>query len=126
MFERYTERARRVIFVARDEAARYDSRIIETEHFLLALFHQDPELLERAAPKLTADEVRATLPRPIENPRSGDRQLSRTMQRVLNLAAKEADRLESRIIGTDHLLMGLLRVEDCAATKLLIGGGAHV
>jgi Clp amino terminal domain, pathogenicity island component len=127
MFERYTEKARRVIFFARYEASTYGSPWIETEHLLLGLIRESKEIL-RWAPPLNADVVRKRIgdltPKLPPTSTSVDLPLSNDSQRALKLAADEANRLSHKYIGTEHLFLGLLNVEDCFAAQLLREGGA--
>ncbi len=124
MFERYTEKARQTIFFARYEASQFGSRAIETEHLLLGLLRQDKELTSAYLPSQSALE---SVRRQIEEraaPReklsvSVDLPLSNESKRVLNHAADEAERLGHRHIGTEHLLLGLLREEKCFAAQIL-------
>lgn len=127
MFERYTEKARRVIFFARYEASQYGSHEIDTEHVLLGLIREDKSLL-RWVPKLNAEDIRQKIDAvslkltPI--PTSVDMPLSKTAQRVLRGAGDEADRLAHRHIGTEHLLLSLLAEADTLASQLLREAGA--
>src|SRR5438477_3941082 len=97
MFERYTEKARRVIFFARFEASQFGSPYIETEHLLLALLREDKALTHRLAPRMSADATRqqieqhVTVGKPF--PTSVDLPLSTESGRVLGYAAEEAERL---------------------------------
>ena len=124
MFERYTERARRVIFFARYEASQYGSRYIETEHLLLGLLREDRAVAKGFLDEVNAEaELRAEIEKHIT---PGERistsvevPLTSESKKVLTLAAEEADRLGHRPIGTEHLLLGLLRVEDSVAGTLL-------
>ena len=59
MFERFTERARRCIYFARQSAAKYRSQTIETEHLLLGIVHEDPDVIWRFLPSRTAKDIRA-------------------------------------------------------------------
>src|SRR5215813_12251766 len=59
MFERYAERARRCIYSARRSAVKYGSQTIETEHLLLAILHEDPDVIWRFLPSRTAKDIRA-------------------------------------------------------------------
>jgi uncharacterized protein (TIGR02246 family) len=124
MFERYTEKARRVIFFARYEASQYGSRYIETEHLLLGLLREDHALANRflrgsgAIESYRRDieariEERERISTSIEVP------VSQECRRILNFAAEEADRLDHRHIGTEHLLLGILREEKCLAAELI-------
>lgn len=127
MFERYTEKARRVIFFARYEASTYGSPWIETEHLLLGLIRESKEIL-RWAPALNADVVRKRIddltPKLPPTSTSVNLPLSNDSQRALKLAADEANRLNHKYIGTEHLFLGLFEVKDCFAGQLLRDGGA--
>jgi hypothetical protein len=122
MFERFTEHARRAIFFGRNEAQLLGSERIETEHLLLGLLRDDKRgvlpisvndatairlLVEQSAPGRELSSVRVDLP------------LSDECKLALQLGTKEADALQHKPIDTPHLILGLLRLEDCAAAKLL-------
>jgi hypothetical protein len=128
MFERYTERARRVIFCARYEACQCGSPEIDTEHLLIGLLRESKSILQWV-PRLTSEIVRKRIDgaTPSRSPLSTsiDLPLSRTSKQVLEFARDEADRLAHRHIGTEHLFLGLLDVEDCFAAKLLREHGAE-
>jgi hypothetical protein len=124
MFERYTEKARRVIFFARYEASEFGSSSIETEHLLLGLLREDKALTNRSLPAIDSVEsirqrVRAVTPVRPKISTSVDLPLSQESQRVLAYAAEETDRLSHKHLGTEHLLLGLLREENCLAATLL-------
>jgi len=128
MFERYTERARRVIFFARYEASQYGSPYIETEHLLLGLLREDRTLAKGFLGGVNAEEgIRAEIEKHItpgeQFPTSVEVPLTSESKKVLTLAAEEADRLGHRHVGTEHLLLGLLRVEDSFAGTLLHARG---
>ena len=124
MFERYTEKARRVVFFARYEASHFGSPYIETEHLLLGLLREDKALAYRFLQK---DSSAESIRRQIEEnttirdwiSTSVDLPLSNESKRVLAYAAEEAERLANKHIGTEHLLLGLLREERCFATQIL-------
>ena len=124
MFERYTEKARRVIFFARYEASQLGQPYIETEHILLGLLREDKALTNRF---LRAHGAVESIRKQIEkNVTIGERistsvdlPLSNESKRVLAYAAEEAERLGHKHIGTEHLLLGLLREEDCFAGQIL-------
>src|SRR6476661_3725391 len=124
MFERYTEKARRVIFFARYEASQYGSPCIETEHLLLGLLREDKALANRflrssASVESIRKQIEAhtTLREKVST--SVDLPLSHECKRVLAYAAEEAERLNHKHIGTEHLLLGLLREEKCFAADIL-------
>src|SRR5579862_9475998 len=111
MFERYTEKARRVIFFARYEASEVGSPSIETEHFLLGLLREDKALSNRFLPSLDSVEsirqrVRALITVRPKISTSVDLPLSHESKRVLAYAAEETARLNDKFIGTEHLLLG--------------------
>ena len=122
MFERYTEKARRTIFVARYEASQFGSPYIEAEHLLLGLLREDKSLANRFL-RSPAESIREQIERhtaPGEKvPTSVDLPLSHECKRVLAYGAEEAERLNHKHIGTEHLLLGLLREEKCFAARLL-------
>ncbi|HEY6337140.1 MAG TPA: Clp protease N-terminal domain-containing protein [Candidatus Sulfotelmatobacter sp.] len=127
MFERFTEKARRVIFFARYEACQFGSPRIETEHLLLGILREHKGITS-LLPRVDAGAIRkqiesATLPR-TSLPASTDLPLSNEGKRVLAYGAEEAERLNHRRIGTEHLLLGLLRDENCFGAKLLVERGA--
>jgi hypothetical protein len=129
MFERYTEKARRVIFFSRYEASQFGSPVIDTEHLLLGLLHENKELyrwLTKTALETIRQRVYEDSPkRPPTSPAVDlPLPLSEAGKRVLKHAAEEADRLAHRHIGTEHLFLGLLDEEDCLAGRLLLEGGA--
>jgi Clp amino terminal domain, pathogenicity island component/NTF2 fold immunity protein len=131
MFERYTERARRVIFFGRQEASNFGSRMIETEHLLLGLLHEDSNLVARFQREAWAGaSIREELKKrsaTMENvPMSVDMPLSPECRRILAYAAEEAERLMHNHIGTEHLLLGMLREEKCVAAQILIERGLNL
>ena len=124
MFERYTEKARRVIFFARYEASQFGSPYIETEHLLLGLLREDKALTNRfLRSHASIESIRkqieghATIREKVST--SVDLPLSHECKRVLAYAAEEAERLSHKHIGTEHLLLGLLREEKCFAAEIL-------
>jgi ATP-dependent Clp protease ATP-binding subunit ClpA len=131
MFERYTERARRVIFFARYEASQYGSPYIETEHLLLGLLREDRVLVNRFLGEVNAEEgIRTEIETHITSqeriPTSVEVPLTLESKKVLRLAAEEADRLGHRHVGTEHILLGLLGVEASLAGKILQARGVKV
>ncbi len=129
MFERYTEKARRVVFFARYEASQYGSPQIEPEHLLLGLVHEERLLCGQWLPNAQPDSIRQKIDRSFERrpatPTSVDLPLSLTGRAVLLHAKDEADRMNSRQIGTEHLLLGLLH-EDTLAARILFENGADL
>src|SRR5215475_4194440 len=114
MFERYTEKARRVVFFARYEASQFGASQIEAEHILLGLLREDRDLAARFFPTHSPHflQIRQLIEARIIPNRivpkkitaNVDLPLSSEAKRVLGSAAQEADLLGSRHIGTEHLL----------------------
>jgi hypothetical protein len=124
MFERYTEKARRTIFFARYEASQFGSLYITTEHLLLGLLREDKALANRflgshAAVESIRKQIEGHTAPGEKVPTSVDLPLSHELRRVLAYGTEEAERLNHKHIGTEHLLLGLLREENCFAAKLL-------
>jgi ATP-dependent Clp protease ATP-binding subunit ClpC len=124
MFERYTEKARRVIFFARYEASQFGSPYIETEHLLLGLLREDKTLANRflrshAAVESIRKQIEGHTTVREKVSTSVDLPLSNECKRVLAYGAEEAERLSHKHIGTEHLLLGLLREEKCFAAEIL-------
>ena len=124
MFERYTEKARRVIFFARYEASQFGSPYIETEHLLLGLLREDKQLANRflrshAAVDSIRKQIEGHTTAREKVSTSVDLPLSHECKRVLAYGAEEAERLNHKHIGTEHLLLGLLREEKCFAAEIL-------
>ena len=129
MFERYTDRARRALFFARYETSHFGSHAIETEHLLLGVLRDvvglTGRLLARAnlsyADALSEVKARVTgrdwMATSVEIP------FSAQTTGVLLHAAKEAERLRHDYIGTEHLLLGLLREEGTLAFSILQAHG---
>jgi ATP-dependent Clp protease ATP-binding subunit ClpC len=132
MFERYTERARRVIFFARYEASQLGSSSIETEHLLLGLIREGKGLTSRIFGKarVSMDMIRKEIEgRSVYRDRvstSIDIPLSGESRRVLGYASEEAERMLHNHIGTEHVLLGLLRAESCVASTILVEKGMRL
>ncbi|MFL6211996.1 MAG: ATP-dependent Clp protease ATP-binding subunit [Pyrinomonadaceae bacterium] len=132
MFERYTEKARRVIFFARYEASQFGAPAIEPEHLLLGLMREDKTLTARFLARAQASlesirkeiEGRAPLREKIST--SVELPLAPETKRVLAYAHEESDRLQHRHIGTEHLLLGLLREERSMAAEILFERGLRL
>jgi len=131
MFERYTEKARRTIFFARYEASQFGSPYIEPEHLLLGLIREDNALAKRlrrsrASAEAIRKQIEARTPVRKKISTSVDMPLSEECKRVLQFAAEEAERLSHKHIGTEHLLLGLLRQEKSLAAEMLHQYGLHL
>jgi hypothetical protein len=124
MFERFTERARRVVFFARYYASQYGSPYIETEHLLLGLLQENHKATRALLPNLPdMEHVRRKIESRITQGESFSTSvevpLTKDSKRVLNIAAEEAEKLGHRHVGIEHLLLGLLRVEEGLAAQIL-------
>src|SRR5258708_12831478 len=131
MFERYTEKARRVIFFARYEASQFGSPYIETEHMLLGVMREDKAFTHRhlrcqTKVELIRGQVEAATTVREKVSTSVDLPLSNECKRVLAYAAEEAERLSHKHIGTEHLALGLLREEQSFAAQILKEHGVRL
>ena len=114
MFERFTERARRVLFFARFEASQLGSSVIDTEHLLLGLIHEPKGLIARlfADAGIALDDIRDEVTRragvSTKVANSVEIPFSAAAKRVLQHTEQEAGGLRHGYIGTEHLLLGLL------------------
>ena len=133
MFERYTERSRRVIFFARYEALQYGSQVIAPEHILLGLMREDKNLSARFFPfngTLTVDTIRRDVEQRIvlkeRIPQSSELHLAPLTKRILFYANEESRQLKNRHIGPEHLLLGLVREERSVAAEILFGYGLQL
>jgi ATP-dependent Clp protease ATP-binding subunit ClpA len=129
VFERYTEKARRVIFFARYEASQFGSPHVESEHLLLGLLRESKALSARlfAGSPGAIDKIRKQVEgRTISGekvPSSVDLLVSDECKRILLYASEEADALAHKHIGTEHVLLGMLREQDSDAAQLLNENG---
>jgi ATP-dependent Clp protease ATP-binding subunit ClpA len=131
MFERYTEKARRVIFFARYEASQYGSPYIESEHLLLGILREDKAMANRflrnhASVESIRNQVEGHTVFHEKISTSVDLPLSNECKRVLAYAAEEAERLAHKHIGTEHLLLGLLREDKSFAAQILTERGVEI
>jgi ATP-dependent Clp protease ATP-binding subunit ClpA len=126
---RYTEKARRTIFFSRFEASQFGAKSIESEHLLLGLMREYSHLRDRlvkagTSPREIRKEIEQRKPPAAEKvPTSVDLPLSQECKRAMAFATEEADRLNHKHIGNEHLLAGLLREENCLAAELLRAHG---
>ena len=132
MFERYTERARRILFFARYEASQCGNRSIAPEHLLLGLIREgkgiNSRIFSRARlnPDALRREIEARTVFEEKIPTSVEIPFSDAVKRVLQFAAMEADRLLHNYIGPEHLLLGLLHEESTTAGELLNAHGLRL
>lgn len=131
MFERFTDRARRVMVEAQEEARTLRHDCVDTEHLLLALVREsegaaarvleslvvDPEAVRRRVTETAGHDVRGL---------SGQLPFAPRAKEALRLAVRESVQLGHRYIGTEHLLLGLLREGDGTAARVLTSLGADL
>ena len=123
MWQRFTERARRVILLAQEEAGKLGSSHVGTEHLLLGLVRQEDgvgaQVLRRIG--VDFDAVRAQVFAEVEDssPVTPEPKLTPKAKRVLELSADEARRMRHNYIGTEHILLALLRQKDGLAAVIL-------
>jgi uncharacterized protein YbbC (DUF1343 family) len=132
MFERYTEMARRVIFFARYEASQFGAPMIEPEHLLLGLSREDKPLFARflTDSKQSLNSIRGQIEQ-LSSSRARidvavELPLAPETKQALHCAHEESERLGDRHIGTEHLLLGLLRLERSIAVQLLFELGLGI
>jgi ATP-dependent Clp protease ATP-binding subunit ClpC len=130
MFEKYTEKARRVIFFACYEVSEHGASSIETEHLLLGLLREDKTLLSRFLPanvtiEVLREQIEARIGHGDKISTSIEVPLSEASKRVLKYAAEESQGLSHRHIGAEHLLLGLLREQKSLAAGVLRENGMN-
>ncbi len=123
-FEKFSERARRVLTLAQDEAKHFNHSYIGTEHILLGLVREDEGVAAKVLVNLGigSGKVRSAVEFIIgrgEKPASGEIGLTPRAKRVIELAIDEARSLSHNYIGTEHLLLGLLREGEGVAARVL-------
>jgi ATP-dependent Clp protease ATP-binding subunit ClpA len=129
MFERFTEQARRTLFFARYETTQLGDVSIATEHLLLGLIRESGDVVGRifADADVSYEGVRKRIDqgatRRPRTPTSVEIPFTAETKRVLQYAAEEADRLSHRHIGTEHLLLALLRIQGTTAERCLASKG---
>ncbi len=124
MFERFTERARQVVVLAQEEARTLKHNYIGTEHILLGLLREEEGLAARVLESLeiTVEEVRSQVIRIVgagEEVTSGQIPFTPRAKKVLELALREALSLGHNYIGTEHILLGLVRENEGVAARIL-------
>ncbi len=124
MWQRFTERARKVVFYAQEEAGRLGENYVSTEHLLLGLVRENDSVAARILDRLgvSLGRIRSEIERQVTR---GDGRLGQDMQltprakRVIDLAYDEARQLNNNYIGTEHLLLGLIREGEGLAGRVL-------
>ena len=124
MFERFTERARKVVVLAQEEARTFNHNYIGTEHLLLGLLREDEGVAARALGSLNVhlDEVREQVESIVgygEEGTGGQAPFTPRSKKVLELALREALQLGHNYIGTEHILLGLVRESEGVAARVL-------
>src|SRR5438552_3744003 len=131
MWQRFTERARRVVFFAQEEAARLGENYVGTEHLLLGLVRENDSVAARILDRLGVPlgRIRSDIERQVTRGHGNlgqDMQLTPRAKRVIDLAYEEARQLNNNYIGTEHLLLGLIREGDGLAARVLMKLGADL
>jgi ATP-dependent Clp protease ATP-binding subunit ClpC len=132
MFEKYNEKARRALFFARYEASKLGSRVIESEHILLGVLREGEDIIKEIFSRFNVkpEQIR----REVEGDRlfvdrissSAELPLSEESKKILAYASHEAESMLHQYVGTEHLLIGILRVEASTAARLLTSKGLNV
>jgi ATP-dependent Clp protease ATP-binding subunit ClpC len=131
MFERFTDRARRVVVLAQEEARMLNHNYIGTEHILLGLIHEDEGVAAKAIKDLgiSLDVVRQQVEEIIGHGQvvpSGHIPFSPRAKKVLELSLRESIQLGHNYIGTEHILLGLLREGEGVAAQVMVELGADL
>jgi ATP-dependent Clp protease ATP-binding subunit ClpA len=129
MFQRFTDRARRVVVLAQEEARRLDHNYIGTEHLLLGLIHEGEGVAANALKSLgislapVRQQVEEIIGRGQEAPQ-GHIPFTPPAKKVLELSLRESKQLGHNYIGTEHILLGLIREGNGVAAQVLVKLGA--
>ena len=131
MFERFTDRARRVVVLAQEEARALNHNYIGTEHILLGLIHEGEGVAAKALESMgiSLEAVRTEVEDIIGtggHPPSGYIPFTPRAKKVLELALREALQLGHKYIGTEHILLGLIREGEGVAAQVLVKLGADL
>jgi len=131
LFERFTDRARRVLVLAQEEARQLNHSFIGTEHILLGLIHEGEGVAAKALDSLgiTLEAVREKVEEAIGmtgSTPSGSPPFTPRAKKVLELSLREALQLGHSYIGTEHMLLGLVREGDGVAAQVLVSLGADL
>ncbi|HEX3327014.1 MAG TPA: ATP-dependent Clp protease ATP-binding subunit [Actinomycetota bacterium] len=131
MFERFTDRARRVVVLAQEEARLLNHNYIGTEHILLGLIHEGEGVAAKALESMgiSLERVRQQVEEIIgagQSPPSGHIPFTPRAKKVLELSLREALQLGHNYIGTEHILLGLIREGEGVAAQVLVKLGADL
>jgi ATP-dependent Clp protease ATP-binding subunit ClpC len=124
MFQRFTDRARRVLVYAQEEARELGHDFIGTEHILLGLIREGDGMAAKAlgALEITYDAVRekvTVLTELASNSSPGSPPFTPRAKKVMEMALRESIRFDHNYVGTEHLLLGIVRQDDCTAVRTL-------
>jgi ATP-dependent Clp protease ATP-binding subunit ClpA len=131
MFERFTDRARRVVVLAQEEARMLNHHYVGTEHILLGLVHEGEGVAAKALDSLgigletVREKVEETIGRG-EKPPSGHIPFTPRTKKVLELSLRESLQLGHNYIGTEHILLGMISEGEGVAAQVLVGLGADL
>jgi ATP-dependent Clp protease ATP-binding subunit ClpC len=132
MWQTFSEEARKVVFFAQDEAVKIGGEVVFTEHFLLGLLREDQSVASRVLDRMSIspEEIRT---KTLEQLAGGaslpvqEMSLSEGAKRLIDLAYDEARILKNKFIGTEHLLLALLRVhEELAGQNIHVDTGGRI
>ena len=128
MWQRFTERARRIMYFAQEEATRLDYNFVSPEHLLLGLTREDDSVASRILIQIGVSiaDIRVDIEKhlaPDNSPHGQEKQLDQRAKNVINYAYEEAGLLKNDYIGTEHILLGLLRLEDGLTTTVFAQSG---
>jgi len=132
MFKRFTDRARRVVVLAQDEARMLNHSYIGTEHILLGLVHEGEGVAAKALESLgislavVRQQVEEITGRGQQEPPPGHIPFTPRAKKVLELSLREALQLGHTYIGTEHILLGLIREGDGVAAQVLVSVGVDL
>jgi ATP-dependent Clp protease ATP-binding subunit ClpC len=132
MFEKYNEKARRALFFARYESSKLGSKVIESEHILLGILREGEDVIKEIFSRFNVrpDDIR----REIEGDRvfvervssTQELPLSEESKKILAYASHEAESMMHPYVGTEHLLIGILRVDPSVASRILVSHGFNL
>ena len=129
MFDRFTDRARKVMALARKEAQRFNHDFIGTEHILLGLIQEGSGVAANVLKNLGVEinKIRSEIEKNVQSGPSmvtmGQLPFTPRAKKVLELSMEEANELGHNYIGTEHLLLGLIRENDGVAAQVLVDRG---
>ena len=131
MFKRFTERARRIVILSREEAERYSHEYLGTEHLLLGVLKDGGGIAISVLNKMGVDiktlkeKVEKSLPQSSSSLNIGDIPFTSRAKKVLEVSVEEARSLGHNYIGTEHILLGLIKEKDGQASKIFNSFGIY-